>query len=149
MADKKLSSVNAVSDMNYVYAETSSGETVKISKSDLASVVAGVIGLAGLNNNGLMPEGLFVRSGNKTNYLDAGASYNLGGLEDINGFVIIRDGYSWGGFNLYWCSYAKVFALGRGGTSHSLEYVDGNYLLTNNGSQRRGYQIYYQKIRYE
>lgn len=40
MADKKLSSVSAVSDMNYVYAETSTGETVKISKADLASVVA-------------------------------------------------------------------------------------------------------------
>ena len=43
MADKKLSSVPAVSDMNYVYAETSTGETVKISKADLASVVAGLI----------------------------------------------------------------------------------------------------------
>lgn len=43
MADKKLSSVSPVSDMNYVYAETASGETVKISKADLASVVAGLI----------------------------------------------------------------------------------------------------------
>jgi hypothetical protein len=48
MADKKLSSVSAVSDMNYVYAETSSGDTVKISKSDLASVVAGVLGITGV-----------------------------------------------------------------------------------------------------
>lgn len=40
MADKKLSSVSAVSDASFVYAETSSGETVKISKADLASVVA-------------------------------------------------------------------------------------------------------------
>ena len=47
MADKKLSSVSAVSDMNYVYAETSTGETVKISKADLASVVAGLIGIKG------------------------------------------------------------------------------------------------------
>lgn len=53
MADKKLSSVSAVNDMNYVYAETSSGETVKISKADLASVVAGVIGVAGSGNDGL------------------------------------------------------------------------------------------------
>ena len=45
MADKKLSSVSAVSDMNFVYAETASGETVKISKSDLASVVAEDIGI--------------------------------------------------------------------------------------------------------
>ena len=44
MADKKLSSVNSVSDASFIYAETSSGETVKISKADLASVVAGLIG---------------------------------------------------------------------------------------------------------
>ena len=49
MADKKLSSVSAVSDMNYVYAETSTGETVKISKANLASVVAGLLPSAGFS----------------------------------------------------------------------------------------------------
>ena len=44
MADKKLSSVSSVSDAAYVYAETSNGDTVKISKADLASVVAGLMG---------------------------------------------------------------------------------------------------------
>jgi hypothetical protein len=43
MSDRKLSSVSAVSDASFVYAETSSGETVKISKADLASVVAGLL----------------------------------------------------------------------------------------------------------
>ena len=43
MADKKLSSVSAVSDMAYVYAETSNGEIVKISKADLATVAAELI----------------------------------------------------------------------------------------------------------
>ena len=33
--------------MNFVYAETSTGETVKISKADLASVVAGILGVTG------------------------------------------------------------------------------------------------------
>lgn len=41
MADKKLNSVSPVTDAAYVYAETSNGDTVKISKADLASVVAG------------------------------------------------------------------------------------------------------------
>ena len=44
MADKKLNSVSSVTDAAYVYSETSNGETVKISKADLASVVAGIIG---------------------------------------------------------------------------------------------------------
>lgn len=56
MADKKLSSVSAVSDMNYVYAETSSGETVKISKADLASVVAGIMPNSSLSKSGLMSQ---------------------------------------------------------------------------------------------
>ena len=43
MADKKLSSVSAVSDASFVYAETSTGETVKISKANLASVVGGLL----------------------------------------------------------------------------------------------------------
>ena len=34
MADKKLNSVSSVTDAAYVYAETSNGETVKISKAD-------------------------------------------------------------------------------------------------------------------
>ena len=43
MSDKKLNSVSSVTDAAYVYAETSNGETVKISKADLASVVAGIV----------------------------------------------------------------------------------------------------------
>ena len=43
MADKKLNSVSPVTDAAYVYAETSNGDTVKISKADLASVVAGLL----------------------------------------------------------------------------------------------------------
>lgn len=58
MADKKLSSVSAVSDASFVYAETSSGETVKISKADLASVVAGIIGFGDTvpRHRGTIPE---------------------------------------------------------------------------------------------
>lgn len=44
-ADKKLNSVGSVSDAAFVYAETLSGETVKISKADLASVVANNLGI--------------------------------------------------------------------------------------------------------
>lgn len=58
MADRKMSSVSAVSDMNFVYAETSTGELVKISKADLASVVAGIIGFGDTvpRHRGTIPE---------------------------------------------------------------------------------------------
>ena len=53
MADKKLNSVSPVTDAAYVYAETSNGDTVKISKADLASVVAGLIPTATFTRKGL------------------------------------------------------------------------------------------------
>ena len=40
MADRKLSSVSEVSDMNFVYAETETGETVKISKEKLIELLS-------------------------------------------------------------------------------------------------------------
>ena len=49
MADKKLSSVDVVNDMAFIYAETSDGKTVKISKADLASVAAGLLPTAGIS----------------------------------------------------------------------------------------------------
>ena len=55
MADKKLNSVSPVTDAAYVYAETSNGDTVKISKAALASVVAGLLPVVGRYNNGLVP----------------------------------------------------------------------------------------------
>ena len=40
MADKKLNAVSTASDGAYVYAEDASGNQIKISKADLATVVA-------------------------------------------------------------------------------------------------------------
>lgn len=48
MADKKLNAVSTASDGAYVYAEDANGNQIKISKADLASVVAGLIGLTGI-----------------------------------------------------------------------------------------------------
>lgn len=43
MADKKLNAVSTASDGAYIYAEDASGNQIKISKADLASVVAGLL----------------------------------------------------------------------------------------------------------
>lgn len=43
MADKKMNDFATATDGAYIYAESSSGEQIKISKADLASVVAGLI----------------------------------------------------------------------------------------------------------
>lgn len=47
MADKKLNAVSTASDGAYIYAEDASGNQIKISKADLASVVAGLLGIDG------------------------------------------------------------------------------------------------------
>lgn len=43
MADKKLNAVSTATDGAYIYAEDASGNQIKISKADLASVVAGMV----------------------------------------------------------------------------------------------------------
>ena len=52
MADKKLNAVSTASDGAYIYAEDASGNQIKISKADLALVVAGLLPAATLSSNG-------------------------------------------------------------------------------------------------
>lgn len=54
MADKKLNAVSTASNGAYIYAEDASGNQIKISKADLATVVAGLLPLASLTANGLV-----------------------------------------------------------------------------------------------
>lgn len=87
MADKKLSSVNSVSDASFIYAETSSGETVKISKADLASVVAGVMGYDSseiyMNRNGLS-------SSDNLDDIRTPGSYRLSGMSTNNNCPVVN-----------------------------------------------------------
>lgn len=67
MADKKLNAVSTAKDGAYIYAEDASGNQIKISKADLATVVAGMmsINLAnGRDLNDIKTNGsYFVRAG--------------------------------------------------------------------------------------
>ena len=124
MADKKLSSVNAVSDMNYVYAETSSGETVKISKSDLASVVAGIILPAKVVSKDIR----LVASGDA---LIDGINQNT-----FNGFIAVNSTYSWRGFELYFVSNQQITKLASAPSNIYVSIVlkNGQYYLRNGDS---------------
>lgn len=44
MSDKKLNQATEAADANYIYAENANGELIKIKKSDLATLVAGMLG---------------------------------------------------------------------------------------------------------
>lgn len=88
MSDKKLNSVSSVTDAAYVYAETSNGETVKISKADLASVVAGLMPYKGL---------IYTNSGYKSINTTGGYSFQIKARTAI---AVIYDDY-YGTFNSF------------------------------------------------
>lgn len=112
-------------------------------RSFCTSVVAGLIGLAGLNNNGLMPKGLYVAPVKK--YADPAETITLG---EMSGFLLVRDPYSWNGYNLYWCtSNQAIFITGYSGTrKFTLTNESGILKLTNDSDRRRAYEFAYQNI---
>ena len=108
------------------------------------SLVGGLIGVSNSENNGLMPAGLFIKHP-YTVYLDSQQSFEI---TDVNGFVGIRDGYSFGGIVLFFCTFGQVQQIKTGSYSGiSLTFKDSTTLiLKNTSSNRRGYQIFYQQI---
>ena len=106
--------------------------------------VGGLIGVSNSENNGLMPAGLFIKHP-YTVYLDTQQSFEI---TDVNGFVGIRDGYSFGGIVLFFCTFGQVQQIKTGSYSGiSLTFKDSTTLiLKNTSSNRRGYQIFYQQI---
>lgn len=55
MADKKLNEVPVVSDIVTIFGKRSNGEIVQIDKSNLATLLGGLIGVATAKKDGLMP----------------------------------------------------------------------------------------------
>ena len=144
MADQFENQLPQKSDAKWVRALDASGNPILISKEDLASVVGGLIGVSNSENNGLMPAGLFIKH-QYTVYLDPQQSFEI---TDVNGFVGIRDGYSFGGIVLFFCTFGQVQQIKTGSYSGiSLTFKDSTTLiLKNTSSNRRGYQIFYQQI---
>mgnify|MGYP001721231111 FL=1 len=106
--------------------------------------MGGLIGVSNSENNGLMPAGLFIKHP-YTVYLDPQQSFEI---TDVNGFVGIRDGYSFSGIVLFFCTFGQVQQIKTGTYSGiSLTFKDSTTLiLKNTSSNRRGYQIFYQQI---
>ena len=144
MADQFENQLPQKSDAKWVRVLDASGNPILISKEDLASVVGGLIGVSNSENNGLMPAGLFIKHP-YTVYLDSQQSFEI---TDVNGFVGIRDGYSFGGIVLFFCTFGQVQQIKTGSYSGiSLTFKDSTTLiLKNTSSNRRGYQIFYQQI---
>jgi len=76
MADKKLNDVPVVSDIVTIFGKRSNGEIVQIDKSNLATLLGGLIGAANAEKDGLMGKEYAIRSTQ-----NAGLSINY----DVNG----------------------------------------------------------------
>ena len=122
MADKKLSSVDVVNDMAFIYAETSDGKTVKISKADLASVAAELIGVDSfifktISHNGIAP-----------------SSIEVGPFQ---GFLLYRRSYATYELTTVAIdtkSSAKILMSGRSDFLNDFVFRDGKLYLEGSGS---------------
>ena len=119
MADKKLNAVSTASDGAYIYAEDASGNQIKISKADLASVVAGVMKIA-----------------LKESSVPSGGTLNLGLSK---GFLIVTS--QSGGWSAYYVatfnSINEVSVDERASGQISVDIVDGTIIITNTHTASR------------
>lgn len=134
MADKKLNDLTTASDGAYVYAEDASGNQIKISKADLASVVAGVIGLVGESKSGLLPAGVLFK---KTFGLIAAS-----GSVDVNftgGLFMFRCTYHHGKFSLYYVDGGSIIDVAKtydynNGDAFTFSHANNVLTITNASS---------------
>lgn len=117
MADKKLNAVSTASDGAYIYAEDASGNQIKISKADLATVVAEIIGFnnlhqfvprdaisSGTNLDGIKSQGIYRVSGAVTQDNAPGA-YGVLSVMAFNVATVVQLFASNGGtsfIRVYW-----------------------------------------------
>lgn len=87
MADKKLNEVPVVSDIVTIFGKRSNGEIVQIDKSNLATLLGGLLPIVSENNNGLAWKGGFIERAKITSsmsiddYTNPGM-YGLDGCQD-------------------------------------------------------------------
>lgn len=79
MADRKLNEVPVVSDIVTIFGKRSNGEIVQIDKSNLATLLGGLLPIASENNNGLM-SAYYSQSITRMNGYSEGTSMSLAKL---------------------------------------------------------------------
>lgn len=90
MADKKLNEVPVVSDIVTIFGKRSNGEIVQIDKSNLATLLEGLIGVTTPTKDGLMPKNQVCRNITKINNLHCRLKCNISSLgEWVNGFLYV------------------------------------------------------------
>ena len=101
MADKKLNEVPVVSDIVTIFGKRSNGEIVQIDKSNLATLLGGLIGVVSESKNGLMSSngfisrtGIIIPSGGTI--LDAMTNNMKDGIYQVTGISASDPMKDWG-----------------------------------------------------
>lgn len=117
MADKKLNEVTKVTDMAYVPVIMADGSVGQISKADLASVVAGIIGTAKDNKNGLLSENMRQNAFSHSKYwIDASSVLLVASIQEYDIVELsIATGEASYGFNSSVNGYVRVLINNRNG----------------------------------
>ena len=108
--DKELNAVSTAKDGAYIYAEDANGNQIKISKADLASVVAGILGI--------------VKS-----YIYTQISYQSSVEMDIGGVGILL---------VQVATYSNVYHLATI-SGNAVNIISGNDVLTTNSGDANIY----------
>ena len=96
---------------------------------------------------GLLSISKYIKLTTKTLYINSGDSIEL---TDINGFVMIKSTYDFGGYKFYWVSGGKYQDLAPNipgyGLYLELSFVEGVFKIKNTASAQRRIDIAYQTL---
>lgn len=118
MADKKLNEVPVVSDIVTIFGKRSNGEIVQIDKSNLATLLGGLIGTATANKDGLMSKIFAV-----TDITEKGKGLIIDYKADSNGLYTsssLIEIYVYSGANT---AFYRVMSMPTGSKNIEIKYM--------------------------
>lgn len=130
MADLKMNQFTPATDGAYIYAEAADGNQVKIAKADLLNA----LGLSSCIYNHLSA------------YINAGATKEI---DNVGGFVLVKNGYSFGGFLLYHATFSTITLVCNPVNYNigvELSVSNGKLTIVNKSEAQRLIEVYYQSL---
>lgn len=121
MADKKLNEVPVVSDIVTIFGKRSNGEIVQIDKSNLATLLGGLIGTATANKNGLMSKIFAVTDIERGKGLIIDYKADSNGLYTSSSLIEI---YIYSGANT---AFYRVMSIPIGDKNIEIKYMGKNW----------------------
>ena len=128
--DKPMNQFTVANNGSYLYAEAADGSQVKIAKADLLNA----LGLSGCIYKHLSA------------YISAGATKEI---DNVGGFVLVKNGYSFGGFLLYHATFSTITLVCNPVNYNigvELSVSNGKLTIVNKAEEQRLIEVYYQSL---